>query len=60
MSESRENTKLLMTLKECVSAKARSVVKEEGYVHAPYRASKLTMLLKVRCVDFSQIYRIAR
>jgi kinesin family protein 2/24 len=48
MKESRENNEALMNLKECVRAKAKSAVQEEGFVHIPYRASKLTMLLKVR------------
>lgn len=50
MDESRENNKTLMNLKECVRAKAKATVEEEGFVHIPYRASKLTMLLKVSYV----------
>ncbi|KAF7327984.1 Kinesin-like protein [Mycena kentingensis (nom. inval.)] len=45
MDEARENNKSLMNLKECVRAKARMAV-EDGFVHIPWRANKLTMLLK--------------
>ncbi|KAI0821443.1 P-loop containing nucleoside triphosphate hydrolase protein [Irpex lacteus] len=45
MLESRDNNKSLMHLKECVRAKAK-MAKEDGFVHIPWRANKLTMLLK--------------
>ncbi|KAJ7760973.1 P-loop containing nucleoside triphosphate hydrolase protein [Mycena metata] len=45
MEESRENNKSLMNLKECVRAKAKMAA-EDGFVHIPWRANKLTMLLK--------------
>ncbi|KAJ7587026.1 P-loop containing nucleoside triphosphate hydrolase protein [Mycena floridula] len=45
MDESRENNKTLMNLKDCVKAKAK-MAQEDGFVHIPWRASKLTMLLK--------------
>ncbi|PCH35714.1 nucleoside triphosphate hydrolase protein [Wolfiporia cocos MD-104 SS10] len=45
MDESRENNKSLMNLKECVRAKAR-MANEDGFVHIPWRMSKLTVLLK--------------
>lgn len=46
MLESRENNNSLMSLKECVRAKAKMAT-EEGFVHIPWRSNKLTMLLKV-------------
>lgn len=46
MVESRENNNSLMHLKECVRAKAK-MAQEDGFVHIPWRANKLTMLLKV-------------
>lgn len=46
MDEVRENNKSLMNLKECVRAKAK-MASEDGFVHIPWRANKLTMLLKV-------------
>ncbi|KAI0821454.1 P-loop containing nucleoside triphosphate hydrolase protein [Irpex lacteus] len=45
MVESRENNNSLMHLKECVRAKAK-MAQEDGFVHIPWRANKLTMLLK--------------
>jgi kinesin family protein 2/24 len=45
MDEVRENNKGLMNLKECVRAKAK-MASEDGFVHIPWRAHKLTMLLK--------------
>ena len=48
MEESRENNKSLMNLKECVRAKAKTAVQEEGFVHIPFRMNKLTLVLKVR------------
>ncbi|GJE94690.1 kinesin motor domain-containing protein [Phanerochaete sordida] len=45
MLESRENNNSLMSLKECVRAKAKMAT-EEGFVHIPWRSNKLTMLLK--------------
>ncbi|KAF7322225.1 Kinesin-like protein [Mycena kentingensis (nom. inval.)] len=45
MEEARENNKSLMNLKECVRAKAKMAA-EDGFVHIPWRANKLTMLLK--------------
>ncbi|KAJ7252109.1 P-loop containing nucleoside triphosphate hydrolase protein [Mycena haematopus] len=45
MEEARDNNKSLMNLKECVRAKARMAA-EDGFVHIPWRANKLTMLLK--------------
>ncbi|KAI0684847.1 P-loop containing nucleoside triphosphate hydrolase protein [Cytidiella melzeri] len=45
MLESRENNNSLMHLKECVRAKAK-MAQEDGFVHIPWRANKLTMLLK--------------
>ena len=36
----------LLTLKECVRARARGVADIEKHVHIPYRRSKLTLLLK--------------
>ena len=47
MEESKENNKTLMALKDCVRAKAKAVVQEEGFVHIPFRSNKLTLLLKV-------------
>ncbi|KAI0087128.1 P-loop containing nucleoside triphosphate hydrolase protein [Irpex rosettiformis] len=47
MLESRENNNGLMHLKECVRAKAK-MAQEDGFVHIPWRANKLSMLLKVR------------
>ncbi len=46
MLESRDNNNSLMHLKECVRAKAK-MAHEDGFVHIPWRANKLTMLLKV-------------
>ena len=46
MEEARDNNKSLMNLKECVRAKAKMAA-EDGFVHIPWRANKLTMLLKV-------------
>lgn len=47
MDESRETNKSLMALKDCVRARARAA--ESGaFVHVPYRANRLTLLLKVR------------
>jgi hypothetical protein len=46
MDQSRENNKSLMNLKDCVRAKAK-MTEEEGFVHIPWRANKLTMVLKV-------------
>ncbi|KAJ7782514.1 P-loop containing nucleoside triphosphate hydrolase protein [Mycena maculata] len=45
MEEARDNNKSLMNLKECVRAKAKMAA-EDGFVHIPWRANKLTMLLK--------------
>ncbi|KAJ7352329.1 P-loop containing nucleoside triphosphate hydrolase protein [Mycena albidolilacea] len=45
MDEVRENNKGLMNLKECVCAKAK-MASDDGFVHIPWRAHKLTMLLK--------------
>ncbi|KAI0347911.1 P-loop containing nucleoside triphosphate hydrolase protein [Trametopsis cervina] len=45
MVESRDNNNSLMQLKECVRAKAK-MAQEDGFVHIPWRANKLTMLLK--------------
>ncbi|KAJ7820427.1 P-loop containing nucleoside triphosphate hydrolase protein [Mycena leptocephala] len=45
MQEARDNNKSLMNLKECVRAKAKMAA-EDGFVHIPWRANKLTMLLK--------------
>ncbi|KAJ6591348.1 P-loop containing nucleoside triphosphate hydrolase protein [Mycena sp. CBHHK59/15] len=45
MEEARDNNKSLMNLKECVRAKAK-MAEEDGFVHIPWRANKLTMLLK--------------
>ncbi|KAJ7213033.1 P-loop containing nucleoside triphosphate hydrolase protein [Mycena pura] len=45
MGEARDNNKSLMNLKECVRAKAKMAA-EDGFVHIPWRANKLTMLLK--------------
>ncbi|KAJ6507403.1 P-loop containing nucleoside triphosphate hydrolase protein [Mycena vitilis] len=45
MEEARDNNKSLMNLKECVRAKAKMAA-EDGFVHVPWRANKLTMLLK--------------
>ncbi|KAJ7273760.1 P-loop containing nucleoside triphosphate hydrolase protein [Mycena rebaudengoi] len=45
MEEVKDNNKSLMNLKECVRAKARMAL-EDGFVHIPWRANKLTMLLK--------------
>ncbi|KAJ6577496.1 P-loop containing nucleoside triphosphate hydrolase protein [Mycena capillaripes] len=45
IDEVRENNKGLMNLKECVRAKAK-MASEDGFVHIPWRAHKLTMLLK--------------
>lgn len=53
MDESRENNKSLMTLKECVRAKAKMAA-DEGFVHIPWRTSKLTMVLKVRRVSYAR------
>ena len=47
MEEARENNKTLMNLKDCVRAKAKTAVLEEGFVHVPFRATKLTLALKV-------------
>ena len=47
MLESKENNNSLMSLKECVRAKAKMAT-EDGFVHIPWRSNKLTMLLKVR------------
>ncbi|KAJ7433736.1 P-loop containing nucleoside triphosphate hydrolase protein [Mycena latifolia] len=44
MNEVRENNRGLMNLKECVRAKAQ-MASEDGF-HIPWRANKLTMLLK--------------
>ncbi|KAJ7483319.1 P-loop containing nucleoside triphosphate hydrolase protein [Mycena latifolia] len=46
MEKARDNTKSLVNLKECVRAKAKMAV-EDGFVHIPWRANKLTMLLKM-------------
>lgn len=46
MDESKENNKSLMNLKECVRAKAKSAVQEEGFVHIPFRSNNLTLMLK--------------
>lgn len=53
MEESRENNITLMCLKDCVRAKAKAVVEEEGFVHIPFRSNKLTLLLKVSSLDIS-------
>ncbi|KAI0343458.1 P-loop containing nucleoside triphosphate hydrolase protein [Trametopsis cervina] len=45
MLESRENNNSLLHLKECVRAKAK-MAQGDGFVHIPWRANKLTMLLK--------------
>ncbi|KAF8580953.1 P-loop containing nucleoside triphosphate hydrolase protein [Ramaria rubella] len=45
MNESRENNKSLLALKECVRARARAGA-EDGFVHIPYRSSRLTWVLK--------------
>lgn len=45
MLESRDNNNSLMSLKECVRAKAKMAT-EDGFVHIPWRSNKLTMLLK--------------
>ncbi|KAJ7502496.1 P-loop containing nucleoside triphosphate hydrolase protein [Mycena galericulata] len=45
MEEARDNNKSLMNLKECVRAKAKMAA-EDGFVHIPWRANKLTILLK--------------
>ncbi|KAI0313289.1 P-loop containing nucleoside triphosphate hydrolase protein [Amylostereum chailletii] len=45
MDESKENNKSLLALKECVRARARAE-SDEGFVHIPYRTSRLTLLLK--------------
>jgi kinesin family member 2/24 len=45
--ESAEINKSLLALKECIRALARrDIMGAEGHVHVPYRASKLTMVLK--------------
>lgn len=41
-----KNSKSLMTLKDCVHAKAKTAA-DEGFVHVPWRTSKLTIVLKV-------------
>jgi len=46
MNESRDNNKALSTLKDCVRARAKAAT-EEGFVHIPYRTSRLTWVLKV-------------
>ena len=56
MEESRENNKTLMNLKECVRAKAKTAVLEEGFVHIPFRATKLTLALKVRLRERSNLF----
>ncbi|KIJ53976.1 hypothetical protein M422DRAFT_201072 [Sphaerobolus stellatus SS14] len=45
MDESRENNKSLLALKECVRARAKAGA-EDGFVHIPYRTSRLTWVLK--------------
>lgn len=45
MDEAKDNNQSLMNLKECVKAKAK-MDQEDGFVHIPWRSSKLTMLLK--------------
>ncbi|KAJ7289191.1 P-loop containing nucleoside triphosphate hydrolase protein [Mycena rebaudengoi] len=45
MEEVRDNNSSLMNLKECVRAKAKMAA-EDGFIHIPWRANKLTMLLK--------------
>ncbi|KAJ7708965.1 P-loop containing nucleoside triphosphate hydrolase protein [Mycena rosella] len=46
MEEALDNNKSLMNLKECVRAKAKMAA-EDGFVHIPWRANKLTMLFKM-------------
>lgn len=46
LAETREINKSLMTLKECIRNRALAIVQQERYVHIPYRASKLTTVLK--------------
>jgi hypothetical protein len=46
MEESKENNKSLLALKECVRARAKAG-SEDGFVHIPYRSSRLTWVLKV-------------
>ncbi|KAI0311160.1 P-loop containing nucleoside triphosphate hydrolase protein [Amylostereum chailletii] len=45
MDESKENNKSLLALKECVRARARAE-SEGGFVHIPYRTTRLTWILK--------------
>ena len=46
LEENKETNKSLMALKDCVRARARAA--ESGtFVHIPYRANRLTLLLKV-------------
>ncbi|KAF8523516.1 P-loop containing nucleoside triphosphate hydrolase protein [Hysterangium stoloniferum] len=45
MDESRENNKALLALKECVRARAKAG-SEDGFVHIPFRSSRLTWVLK--------------
>jgi kinesin family protein 2/24 len=55
MDEVRENNKGLMNLKECVCAKAK-MASDDGFVHIPWRAHKLTMLLKVSPAHFEDMH----
>ncbi|TFK33530.1 P-loop containing nucleoside triphosphate hydrolase protein [Crucibulum laeve] len=45
MEQSKENNKSLLALKECVRSRAKAAA-EDGFVHIPYRSSRLTWVLK--------------
>ncbi len=52
--EPRRWVQSLANLKECIRARTLAALELEAHTHVPFRASKLTLVLKVRALTFGR------